>query len=138
MDFVGRTMEQVLGNGWAEGVHKDDSDRCLNIYTAAFDAREHFSMIYRLRRRDGAYRQILDNGVPFYRSGEFAGDLAVASTLPNSKRRRLKFAKRKKWTQSENLQVASRMTSTICCRSSAVTCNCCRKKLLATNVRNPV
>ena len=30
-------------------------------------------MIYRLRRRDGEFRDILDNGVPFYRGGEFAG-----------------------------------------------------------------
>jgi PAS domain S-box-containing protein len=73
LDFVGRTMEQELGNGWAEGVHKDDFDRCLNIYTTSFDAREHFSMIYRLRRHDGTYRQILDNGAPFFRGGEFAG-----------------------------------------------------------------
>lgn len=73
LDFVGRTMEQELGNGWAEGVHKDDFDRCLNIYTTSFDARERFGMIYRLRRHDGAYRQILDNGAPFFRGGEFAG-----------------------------------------------------------------
>ena len=73
LDFVGRMMEQELGNGWAEGVHKDDFDRCLNIYTTAFDARERFSMIYRLRRHDGTYRQILDNGAPFFRGGEFAG-----------------------------------------------------------------
>jgi PAS domain S-box-containing protein len=73
LDFVGRTMEQELGNGWAEGVHKDDFDRCLNIYTASFDARERFSMIYRLRRHDGTYRQILDNGAPFFRGDEFAG-----------------------------------------------------------------
>ena len=40
LDFVGRTMEQELGNGWAEGVHKDDFDRCLNVYTTSFEARE--------------------------------------------------------------------------------------------------
>ena len=73
MDFVGRTMEQELGNGWAEGVHEDDFDRCLNIYTTSFDAREPFSIIYRLRRHDGTYRQILDNGAPYYRDREFAG-----------------------------------------------------------------
>jgi PAS domain S-box-containing protein len=73
LDFVGRTMEQELGNGWADGVHKDDFDRCLSIYATSFDARERFSMIYRLRRHDGTYRQILDNGAPFFRGGEFAG-----------------------------------------------------------------
>jgi PAS domain S-box-containing protein len=73
LDFVGRAMEQELGNGWAEGVHKEDFDRCLQVYTTSFDARKNFSMIYRLRRHDGEFRYILDNGAPFYRSGAFAG-----------------------------------------------------------------
>jgi len=73
LDFVGRTLEQELGTGWAEGVHNEDFDRCLQVYTTSFDARKNFSMIYRLRRHDGEFRYILDNGAPFYRSGTFAG-----------------------------------------------------------------
>lgn len=73
LDFTGRPLEKELGNGWAEGVHPDDMERCLKIYLGAFEQRETFSMEYRLRRHDGAYRWLLDNGRPFYRDGIFCG-----------------------------------------------------------------
>jgi PAS domain S-box-containing protein len=72
--FRGRTMEQEYGNGWAEGVHPDDMERCLKIYLESFHKHEIFEMEYRLMRHDGVYRWIFDRGVPFYDStGKFAG-----------------------------------------------------------------
>src|SRR5579862_9534295 len=79
LDFTGRKMEQELGNGWTEGVHPDDLQRCLNVYLTAFKTREIFEVEYRLRRHDGTYRWIFDRGVPFNDSdGTFAGYIGSA------------------------------------------------------------
>ena len=66
LDFVGRTLEQESGNGWAENVHPEDFDRCLQIYVSSFDARRPFEMEYRMRHHTGQYRWILDRAVPRY------------------------------------------------------------------------
>src|SRR5689334_22025655 len=74
LEFTGRTVEQELGNGWAECVHPDDLERCLHTYTSAFEGPDPFQMEYRLRRHDGEYRWMLDHGVPtFDVNGSFTG-----------------------------------------------------------------
>ena len=74
LDFVGRTLEQEVGNGWAENVHPDDFDRCLQVYVSNFDGQRPFEMEYRLRHHSGQYRWILDRGVPRYKpDGTFEG-----------------------------------------------------------------
>lgn len=74
LKFTGRTLEQEMGNGWAEGVHSEDFDRCLATYVNAFDKQEAFEMEYRLLHHSGEYKWILDMGTPNYNSNnEFIG-----------------------------------------------------------------
>jgi len=74
LDFVGRTLEQELNNGWVQNVHPDDVDQCFGSYSAAFDARQRFHIECRLRRADGEYRWMLCSGIPRYAAdGSFAG-----------------------------------------------------------------
>ena len=64
LDFTGRSMEQEIGNGWAESVHPDDLVACMEHYQTCFDARRRFEMEYRLRNHRGEYRWMLDTGTP--------------------------------------------------------------------------
>lgn len=74
LEFVSRDLEQELGNGWAKNVHPDDLERCLKVYENSFDARQEFTMEYRLRRHDGEWRWLLDHGLPRYEADDvFAG-----------------------------------------------------------------
>jgi PAS domain S-box-containing protein len=73
--FTGRSVAQEMGDGWAAGVHADDLGPCVETYRTAFARRERFRMEYRLRRRDGVYRRILDAGTPRFADddGSFLG-----------------------------------------------------------------
>ncbi|MEI6064855.1 MAG: PAS domain-containing protein, partial [Pseudanabaena sp. ELA748] len=96
LDFTGRTLEQEFGNGWAEGVHPDDLQFCLDTYVQAFEARQKFEMEYRLRRFDGEYRWLLDTGVPrFDANGEFLGYIGSCIDISDRKLAEVELAKAK-------------------------------------------
>ena len=100
LDFTGRKLEQELGNGWAEGVHREDFDRCLNIYKNSFDARQPFTMEYRLRRSDGEYRWVLDSGTPrFSDDGAFLGYIGSCIDIAERKQAELNH-------QRQNMELA--------------------------------
>lgn len=74
LEFTGRTYEQEYGDGWAEGVHPEDLERCIQIYLDNFNRKTPFEMEYRLRRYDGEWRWINDRGVPAVdENGVFSG-----------------------------------------------------------------
>jgi PAS domain S-box-containing protein len=86
LQFTGRSMEQEWGIGWAEGVHFEDFQRCMDTYADAFNRRELFEMEYRLRRHDGVYRWILDRGTPRYMpDGTFAGYIGSCADITERK-----------------------------------------------------
>lgn len=87
LDFTGRTHEEEIGDGWAQGVHPDDRDECVRTYTSAFEDRRPFTMEYRLHRHDGEYRWILDTGAPrFEPGGGFGGYLGSCVDITEQKR----------------------------------------------------
>jgi PAS domain S-box-containing protein len=86
LDFTGRTMAEEIGDGWTELVHPDDLSYCLEIYMHAFDARQEFRMEYRLKRRDGEYRWLLDIGTPRFTSvGDFLGYIGSCIDISDRK-----------------------------------------------------
>jgi PAS domain S-box-containing protein len=86
LKFTGRTIESELGDGWAEGVHAEDLQRCIETYTQAFDRREEFRLEYRLRRHNGEYRWLLDIGVPRLNDqGSFVGYIGSCVDLTDRK-----------------------------------------------------
>ena len=74
LDFVGRGMEQEIGDGWCDNLHSADFDRMLDTYHAAFDARRAYEVEFRLQRHDGAWRWLLERGTPIIGpNGDFSG-----------------------------------------------------------------
>ena len=87
LKFTGRTLEQEQGTGWTNGIHADDTDRRLKTFQTAFDARQPFTMEYRLRNSDGQYRWILDFGTPWFETdGQFAGYIGGSHDITDRRR----------------------------------------------------
>ncbi|ACK68588.1 PAS/PAC sensor hybrid histidine kinase [Gloeothece citriformis PCC 7424] len=101
LDYSGRTLEQEMGNGWAENVHPEDFQYCLDTYLKAFEKRESFQMEYRLRRWDEEYRWLLDHGTPRFSSeGEFLGYIGSCVDISDRKETEKKLQQTRKFLQT--------------------------------------
>jgi len=87
LQYTGRALQQALEGGWAGGVHPEDVGPRLAALHAALQSREAFETEYRLRRADGEYRWMLDQGAPqFNARGDFHGYVGVAIDVTERKR----------------------------------------------------
>lgn len=69
-DFTGMTFEQSRGAGWTSVVHPDDLPLCLEQWNSARLTGRPYTVEYRLRGSDGAYRWFLCRGNPIRDSNE--------------------------------------------------------------------
>ncbi len=125
LDYTGQAAEPLSGNDWTDAIHPDDRARCLETYTQAFARRETFQAEYRLRRKDGEYRWVLDTGAPRFASASFEGyvgsavdvtDLKLAALALSSLSRRLMQAYEK-----ERAWIARELHEDLCQRMMALT-----------------
>jgi PAS domain S-box-containing protein len=64
LNFTGCQLAREVGAGWETGVHREDLPRYRAAYDRALAKRGNFQVEYRLRRSDGEFRWILENGAP--------------------------------------------------------------------------
>jgi PAS domain S-box-containing protein len=89
-DFTGQDEEQGLGAGWIEPIHADDRASVDAGFAAATTKRAPFNLEYRLRRRDGVYRWVIDSGRPrFDDESTFLGYVGIVIDISERKQKEL-------------------------------------------------
>ncbi len=63
-NFTGQSFEQLGGWGWLDAVHPDDRPNTARVWSEAVASRSLYHVEHRLRRHDGAYRNMQVRAVP--------------------------------------------------------------------------
>ena len=72
--FTGQSIEQAMSKGWIQCVYKEDVANTWDNFITHYDKKEPYQSEYRLKRSDGEYRWVWENGEPHYsQDGEFIG-----------------------------------------------------------------
>ena len=74
LEWTGRTLEQELGDDWAQGIYHEDIAHYAEVIERSWENHEPFSNEFRHRHHSGEYRWLLTRGRPLFKSsGEFEG-----------------------------------------------------------------
>ncbi|WP_449411522.1 response regulator [Methylobacterium komagatae] len=64
--YTGQTEEGYQGWGWIEAVHPDDRQQIAEAWSRSVEERVPYAVTHRLRRHDGAWRDMEARGVPVF------------------------------------------------------------------------
>jgi diguanylate cyclase (GGDEF)-like protein/PAS domain S-box-containing protein len=83
---TGRTLNQEIGEAWAQNVHPEDRDRLLTLQSKSFSTRRPYVTEYRLRYYNGNYRWVVEFGSPFNEiDGSFGGYISSCYDIQDRK-----------------------------------------------------
>ena len=86
IDFTGRDLATGFGDTWSAFIHPDDVESVQAANKRALEQQKEYSKEYRLRRRDGVYRWMLDIAAPRVNGdGSFAGFVGSAADITDQK-----------------------------------------------------
>ncbi len=64
-DYTGMTLEQTIGWGWEPVLHRDDVQKCVDVWSESVRTGNEYNIEYRFRRAsDGEYRWFLGRAIP--------------------------------------------------------------------------
>lgn len=86
MEFTGRNPNESFDDAWIAFIHPDDLQRVTDANRQSLIDRAQFAKEYRLRRKDGVYRWMLDVAAPRINDdGQFAGFIGAANDITDQK-----------------------------------------------------
>jgi PAS domain S-box-containing protein len=98
--YTGQTADEARGFGWMNAIHPDDRAQVSEAWAKAFASRGLYEVAYRLRRHDGAWRNILARAAPVT---DDAGDVGeyVGTCIDLTERMQAEAARRESeaWLQ---------------------------------------
>lgn len=94
LQFRGISLESEVKGAWKDGIHPDDYEHLIqNIYNPAIDNKTSYTVEYRLKRHDGAWRWILEKAIPkFSEDGVFEGLYGSAIDITEVKLAQIQIA----------------------------------------------
>lgn len=86
LDFTGQSEAEALGDGFLNAIHPEDRDTIAAQYQAAYARQQHLEGVFRVRRADGVYRWVLDQGrARFDAAGNYQGYVGAVIDITERK-----------------------------------------------------
>ncbi len=85
-DYLGNAIADQLRQVWAERIHPDDRAEYERVHAEGMSSHQPYRTEYRLRRHDGEYRWMLEDGKPLVRDdGTYEGYMSTTAEVHDQK-----------------------------------------------------